>query len=69
MRFSTTIGVNPAATIAFKHDFWSIRVHTTTLARGLLARSADKVNARDILDVDCHTRMFGGRRRGRTHDH
>lgn len=49
MRFSTTIGVKPAATIAFKHDFWSILGQMTALAVGLETRSAASVRDKDIL--------------------
>lgn len=45
--------MNPAATIAFKQDFWSILGQTIALAAGLLALSAVKVRDSDIL---CSTR-------------
>lgn len=47
--FSTTTGVNPAATIALKQDFWSIRVQTMVLAPGLAVLNAANVRAKDIL--------------------
>lgn len=50
IRFSTTIGVKPAATIAFKQDFWSIRGQMTAFAVGLAKRSAARVRDKDILD-------------------
>lgn len=50
MRFSTTIGVNPAATMAFKQDFWSILGQTIVLAAGLATRKAANVRAKDMLD-------------------
>lgn len=54
IRFSTTIGVKPAATMAFKQDFWSILGQTIALAAGLEALSAENVRDSDILFTTGH---------------
>ena len=43
-KLSTTSGVHPAAATALRHDFWSMRGHTTYLAAGRIARSASIVS-------------------------
>eukprot|EP00962_Isochrysis_galbana_P007984 scaffold2182_cov118-Isochrysis_galbana.AAC.7 len=46
--FSTGTGVSPAARMALRHDFWSIRGHKTRVAPGRIWRSAISSKVTDM---------------------